>query len=129
MRMRSTAKAGSFCWHSTAQANAAGMSAAGGSGNAGVERVSGVKFADTGSLVKLAVLLRVTHPLVVALNLHVDVGIMRALGRRAGADLDEYGVAIRTIDKAVAIRHACLPGGRVARFQHGFAAILAQHNL
>src|SRR5208337_11731 len=37
-------------WHSTAQANVAGMSAAGGSGNAGVEWVSRAKFADAGSL-------------------------------------------------------------------------------
>ena len=65
------------------------------------------------ALVRLAVLLRVTYPLVVALDLHIDVGIVRALVRRTGADLDEHGVAIGTIDQAVTIRHACLPGSRV----------------
>ena len=46
------------------------------------------------ALVRLAVLLRVTYPLVVALDLHIDVGIVRALVRRTGADLDEHSVAI-----------------------------------
>ena len=53
-----------------------------------------VNLPFVGSLARLAVLLRVTHPVLVALDLHVDVGIVRALGRRAGADFDEHGVLI-----------------------------------
>jgi hypothetical protein len=73
-----------------------------------------------------SVLLRVARSPFVARHHHVDVGIVSPFRRRAGADLDEYGIAIAAVDQAMAVRHAGLPRRRITRLEGDFfAAILA----
>src|SRR5262245_13116778 len=73
-----------------------------------------------------AVFLRVAGALLVSHRHHVDVGIVGALRWCARADLHDHGIATAAVDQAMTVRHACLPGGRVAGPEHGFDAILAQ---
>src|SRR5665213_937099 len=89
--------------------------------------VSRLKFAMTlGSYgIRLAVFLGVTKAFIVADDLHIDVGIMRALDSRARADLDKSRIAIRAVDQTVAIGNTGPPGGAVAGLKHRLAVILA----
>src|SRR5215813_4122883 len=77
----------------------------------------------------LAGFVREAHPRGIADHHQVDVGIMRALGRRAGADLEIDGVAVRAVDQMMAVGDAGLPAGGVAGPQHDLAAVLDQRDL
>src|SRR5262245_56673769 len=81
------------------------------------------------ALVGRAVFLRVARARFIPHHHHVDVGIVRSFRRRAGADLDDYGVAVAAVHQAMAVRQAGLPGRRLAGPQHGLAAVLAQNHL
>src|SRR5262249_42236217 len=76
-----------------------------------------------------AVLVQVTAAPLVALGAHVDIRIGRDLARRAAADLEIDGVAICTVDQAMAVGDASLPAGGVAGAQDGLAVVLDEHEL
>ena len=46
----------------------------------------------------------------------------------ARTDLDENGIAIRSIDQAVAVRHAGFPCRSIAGLEHGLALVLTKHD-
>ena len=77
---------------------------------------------------RIAVFLGVTEAFVVSDDHHVDVGIMRALGRGTTSHLDKHRVSARTVDQTMPIGDAGAPGGRVAGPQHGLTVVLAQHH-
>jgi hypothetical protein len=72
---------------------------------------------------------QIARTLRVALHAHVDIGIVGAFGGGTAADLDVDRILRAAIDEAMAVAHAGLPPGGVARPQHGLAAVLAQHHL
>ena len=59
----------------------------------------------------------------------IDVGIVRALARRARADLEIDGVAVGAVDEMVAVGDAGLEAGGVARPEDRLAVVLDQRQL
>src|SRR5262245_40188056 len=80
------------------------------------------------ALVGRAVFLRVARARFIPHHHHVDVGIVGTFRRRAGADLDEYGVAIAAVYQAMSVRHPGLPGCGLTGLERYFAAVLAQYD-
>src|SRR5262249_34583848 len=80
-------------------------------------------------LKRFAIFPRVTCAFFVTHHHHIDLGIMRALGRGTRTDFDKDRITIRTIDQTVSVGHARLPGGRIPRLEHDVASILPQHHL
>src|SRR5262249_1529097 len=67
-------------------------------------------------------------PALIAVENQVDVGIMGALARCAGADLEVKRVARRAVDQMMAVGDPSLESGSIARLQKGFTAVLDQHD-
>src|SRR5262245_6643152 len=77
--------------------------------------------------IRLAGSAQEAHPLLVAFHHQIDVRIVRALGRRARADLEIACIMMRAVDELVAVRHAGLEARAIAGLQHDLALVLDQH--
>src|SRR5262245_20725236 len=80
-------------------------------------------------LKRFAIFPRVTCAFFVTHHHHIDLGIMRTLGRGTRTDFDKDRITIRTIDQTVSDGNSRLPGGRIPRLEHDVASILPQHHL